>query len=453
MAHNKFNRDEDTVKLFTDMMISRIKEMKASNWKMGWMAGKTKTFGLPQNISGRNYAGLNSLFLLWETASKKYSLPLYLTFMQADKEGLRINQGSKSFPVLYWEVRIKDKDGKKISKADFHNLSDKEKEECEVKTILRTFNVFNIDQTNVQKVKPELYNKLKERFEPSVCMDVRGMYENKAIDRIINTQGWVCPIKPSESVDGPVYSVTGDYVVIPEKYRFKVSKKPEEIYKDGMEYYSSLLHEMAHSTGAKGRENRFPAKGEATKDSYAKEELVAELSSALVGNTMGFDKRILNNNAAYLDGWLKNLQEDPTYLVSVMSAVSNASKMIMESIDVQKMVLGERPLLYENQQKALTKNSNLAEGMTDKPEQAAIMHDVKASVFKTPEGEYAVQATVNGKALDPLTIDRETGAKYMYQPPSEKKNAALAQIVRSSYGNRLQMNLKSDEHHSQSLKL
>lgn len=452
MEYNKLAKSEKTVQLFTEMMISRMQEMKASDWKMGWMAGKTGMSGMPQNISGRNYSGLNSLFLQWETIRGKYNMPVFLTFLQAQKEGLRIRPGSKSFPVLYWALSIKDKDGNKMSEEDYRSMSAKERSECNVKAFLRSFTVFNVDQTNIQEVKPELYGKLKERFQPEVSMDVNGMYKNRAIDRMIATQEWVCPIKPSNTARDPYYSPAADTVVVPMKYRFKVSNSPEEIFKDGMEYYSSALHEMAHSTGTASRLNRETGSkfGDAK---YAREELVAELTAAMVGNTMGFDKRILNNNAAYLDGWLKALREDPRYIVSVMSDVNKASHMIFESIDRQKIALGERPILYADQQMSTAKSRDLSEGQSVRTEQAIAGKVLKASVFKTPEGEYTVQATVNGKALDPLTIDRETGAKYMNLPSGEGKNAVLAQIVQSSYGNRLQMNPKSDEHHSQSLKL
>lgn len=450
MANSKFDKSEETVKLFTEMMISRIKEMKASDWKMGWMAGKSGTFGLPQNISGRNYSGLNSLFLQWETIRAKYSMPVFLTFLQAQKEGLKIKQGSKSFPVLYWALSIKDKDGNKLSEEDYRNLSAKERNECNVKAFLRSFNVFNVDQTNIQEIKPELYGKLKERFQPTLSMDVSGMYENKAIDRMIATQGWVCPIIPSETASSPYYSITRDSVSVPMKYRFKVSKTPEDIYKDGMEYYSSALHELAHSTGSVGRLNRFDPK-ESDKAKYAREELVAELSAAMVGNTMGFDKRILDNNAAYLDGWLKALREDPRYIVSVMSDVNKASHMIFESIDKQKIALGERPILYADAQMAKSENRSSVV-QSDKSEQTVISQDVKASVVKTPDGEYAVQATVNGKVLDPMPIDRKTGAQYMSQPLGESRSNALAQIVHSAYGSLLQVK-PSEEYHARSIKL
>ena len=455
MAYNTGNGEtrfsEVAVKQFTEMMISHMKEMKASHWKQGWLGGKS-TFALPQNISGRNYSGMNSMFLLWTTAKNNYSMPVFLTRDQIKKEHLWIKKGAKSFPILYWNLSIKDKNGKPVKKADFHNMSPEEQSECRVKPSLRAFLVFNVDQTNMQEMKPEKYKALQERFNPQVSTDISGMYENRAMDRMMATQGWVCPIHFSDKVESPVYSLTHDMVVVPGKNRFKISNNPDDIYKDGMEYYSSILHEMAHSTGTSNRLNRL-APGGRDKEQYAREELVAELSAAMVGNTMGFDKRILKNNAAYLDSWISTLQKDPTFIVSVMSDVSKASQMIYESIDKQKLALGERPLLYANLEQEESQSKQLSENKSDKVQQNTSGQEVTASVFKKPDGEYAVQATVNGKVLDPHEIDRKSGAKYMALPAGETKETALQQIVHAAYGNSLRATKEQKEERTHGIKL
>ena len=74
----------------------------------------------------------------------------------------------------------------------------------------------------------------------------------------------------------------------------------------------------------------------------------AELTAAMVGNSMGFDKRILDNNAAYLDSWISTLKENPKFIVSVMADVNKAANMVLEEVDKQKMALGEEPLLDKN---------------------------------------------------------------------------------------------------------
>lgn len=65
---------------FSDMIVQRLKEIKASDWKQGWTNGKGCFLGMPQNIAGRNYSGTNSFFLQMDTAMNGYPAPVYATF-------------------------------------------------------------------------------------------------------------------------------------------------------------------------------------------------------------------------------------------------------------------------------------------------------------------------------------------------------------------------------------
>ena len=87
---------------FAEMMIERMEQMKASDWKQGWIGGGSGYAGLPQNVGGRNYSGSNSFFLQLQTAAKGYELPVYLTFKQAHNLKAHVLSGEKSFPVVYW---------------------------------------------------------------------------------------------------------------------------------------------------------------------------------------------------------------------------------------------------------------------------------------------------------------------------------------------------------------
>ena len=104
---------------FAEMMIDRMQRMKDSDWKQGWIGGANGYAGLPQNVGGRNYSGSNSFFLQLQTAAKGYQLPVYLTFKQAHNLKAHVLKGEKSFPVVYWDMMVKDKDGKKISSDEY----------------------------------------------------------------------------------------------------------------------------------------------------------------------------------------------------------------------------------------------------------------------------------------------------------------------------------------------
>ena len=80
------------IEKFAQMMIARMEEMKDSHWKKGWIDGDGG-YGLPQNIVSGTLNGGNSFFLQLDTAMNGYKMPLYMTFLQAQDMGLRINKG------------------------------------------------------------------------------------------------------------------------------------------------------------------------------------------------------------------------------------------------------------------------------------------------------------------------------------------------------------------------
>ena len=401
---------------FTEMMIDRMERLKAGDWKKGWIGGGT-VMGMPQNMTGRNYSGSNSFFLQLDSAIHSYRTPVYMTFHQAMNEGLHIKKGSTSMPVIYWDLTVKDKDGHKVSRDDYRNMTESERQLCDVRPFMKSYMVFNIDQTNLEEVNKEKYDKIIDRFKAPELRDTKGMYVNAALDRMFERQEWICRVQTDKMSDSAYYSPSRDIVVLPKKEQFNIGSTPEEIYKDGMEYYSSALHEMTHSTGTPERLNR--TKGDKFgDDKYAKEELVAELSAAMMGNAMGFDARILDNNAAYLDGWIATLREDPKFIVSVMADVNKASGMVLEEIDKQKIALGEKPLTdkYKGIQNA---------AMTAEYEDAAII--------KTRSGDYAIRASYNGRSLGMKPIDRETGNRYFALTEGKERQEYLHQTVARIY--------------------
>lgn len=345
---NSQSSSDKAVEAFAAMIISRLEEVKASEWKKGWIGGNGYQ-GMPQNMNGRTYSGTNSLFLFMHTAMNNYTAPIYLTFLQKEKEGLRLNKGAKAMPVVYWDWNIKDAEGKKVSLTDYRSMSKEEREHCEARPFLRSFRVYNIDQTNMKEVNKEKYDKLVAQFQSPKVADTQGMYKNAALDRMFEHQEWLCKIHCDKPSAGAFFTPTHDFIVIPQKEQFKIGKTESDIYKDGMEYYSTALHEMTHSTGTAERLNRN-MEGRYGDPKYAKEELVAELSAAMVGNTMGFDKRITDNSAAYIDGWLHTLREEPRFIMSVMADVNKASNLILEKIDDQKLALGEKLILNNKQE-------------------------------------------------------------------------------------------------------
>ena len=445
---------EKAIERFSQQVIERLQSIKASDWKQGWTNGKGTMLGMPQNLNGRNYSGTNSFFLQMDTAMNGYKAPVYLTFLQAQRENIRIKKGAEAMPVIYWDLNVKDANGKRVSESDYKQMSREQQAKCEVRPFLRAFHVFNIQQTNLEEVNKEKYDAIVDRFKGPQLRDKSGMYENRALDRMFERQEWICRVQTDRLVDGAFYSPARDLVILPMKEQFNIGKNAEEIFKDGMEYYSSALHEMTHSTGTANRLNR--EKGTRFGDpKYAKEELVAELTAAMVGNAMGFDKRILDNNLCYVQGWINALREDPKFIVSVMSDVNKASKMILQKIDEQKIALGEQPILSANMSKVdLNANRDVAKHDWKQPSDIALSAKFDdAAIIKKLDGGYAVRASFEGKDLGMKNIPKIDGVRYELMPAGAVKDQILHDTVARKFVNEVREIRKQQAEQHKGLKL
>lgn len=157
---------------------------------------------------------------------------------------------------------------------------------------------------------------------------------------MIANNAWVCPIKP-EHQDKAFYSVSKDHIVVPTKEQFV----------DGESFYGTLLHEMTHSTGSEMRLGRLKAAVFGDSE-YAREELVAELGSALICQQNGISKHVKGDSAAYLKAWLDSLEESPDFIRTVMSDVKKATAVINFRMQEVKQQLDNgqevRPYTHED---------------------------------------------------------------------------------------------------------
>lgn len=351
MAKKKMSEGlENALQKLVDRLVERMEDASESlEWNQGWVQSGAG-FGLPRNISGSPYMGMNAFLLSLHTAENGYKMPIYMTHLQAKKEKVHILPGSKSIPVFKWGKNIRDKEGKFVSEEDYHKMSEEQQKECTVYPYLKHFNEFNIDQTNYKEKYPDKYEKLLSNFvDPDRNKaDTNGMYNNEALNKVIEEKdGWICPIV-LDPARGAAYNPGFNSIHIPPKGNYRIHEgNAEETFKDGQEYYSTALHEMAHSTGHESvlKRDGIVKFGGFGSPSYAKEELVAELTAAMVSSTLGFDKRITENSAAYLKGWAAALRKEPKYIISVMSDVNKASRIELEHIDKQRKALGQKSLL------------------------------------------------------------------------------------------------------------
>lgn len=320
--------------LFAEMMIEKIQSIN-KDWKKPWFTEGALQW--PKNLNGREYNGLNALMLLIQCEKQGWQIPRFCTFdcvqrlnktEKKDENGeplprVSVLKGEKSFPVFITTFTCIDKDTKeRIKYDDYKRMSEEERKQYNVYPKMQVYRVFNVAQTNLQEARPEMWAKLEaENVRPDHELEQGEQFAFAPIDAMIADNGWICPIKPTYG-DQAYFSINKNEIVVPEKRQFT----------DGESFYGTLLHEMTHSTGHESQLDRFKPTSFGSAE-YAREELVAELGSALVAQRYGMAKHIKEDSAAYLKSWLESLKESPQFIKTTLLDVKKATSIINQHID------------------------------------------------------------------------------------------------------------------------
>ena len=336
--HEGSSAEDKALDLFSEMMITKIESLRSKDgWKKPWFTEGALQW--PKNLNGREYNGMNAFLLRLHCEKEGYRIPRFCTFDRIqqfnrtgskDKEAkprVSVLKGEHSFPVMLTTFTVVDKETKeRIKWEDYKLLSQEQREKYNVYPKLQTYHVFNVAQTNLKEVRPELWEKLEQEYSmPKV--DRSGAFE--PVDRMIADNRWICPIKRMYG-DSAYYSISKNEIVVPEKGQFK----------DGESFYSNLYHEMGHSTGAENQLDRLKPTTFGSAE-YAREELVAELTAALTAQRYGMSKHLKDDTAAYLKAWLDSLKESPQFIKTVLLDVKKASSMLTQRIDQIAMEIEE----------------------------------------------------------------------------------------------------------------
>lgn len=260
-------------------------EQGASTYQMPWHAGAR---GLqPVNAAtSKCYRGLNIL-TLWMTAAKYgYSSGTWATYQQWQALGAQVKKGEKSASVVFW---------KNLASTD----GEQEESEQRAQFVARGYSVFNANQ--VDGYAPEPMPELPES-ERIACAE-RFI---ASLPAVIGEGDIACYIPASDRIEIPAFA------------RFKEAKG----------YYSVLAHELTHWSGAKSRLDRDLA-GRFGSESYAMEELVAELGSAFIGGTLGIGCEPRECHAPYIATWLKVLKNDPRAIFTAASKAQAAADYLL----------------------------------------------------------------------------------------------------------------------------
>ena len=271
--------------IVTEQVIRQL-EQGVAPWRKPW---RTE---LPVNlVSGKAYRGLN-VFLL---GSQGYGSRYWLTFNQANKLGGHVKKGEHSSLVTFWHIgeeKIRQRpDGTQEKSRPF---------------LLRFYRVFNVCQT--EGIAEKLGLGTSAPRVPSI----------EQCEAIVTGM----PNPPKREQDARAwYRPSTDTVGMPARGLFNSSE----------EYYSTLFHELTHSTGHTSRVGREGIEQLNTfrSESYSREELIAEMGAAMLCGVTGIEQATIQNSAAYLKTWIDRLKSDSKLLVSAASAAQKASDFIL----------------------------------------------------------------------------------------------------------------------------
>lgn len=260
-------------------------------WKQPWSSPGESVMNA---ITKKAYRGIN-IFLL---SASGYGSPYWLTLKQAASRGGNVKAGEKGSPIVFWKREPYQRENPKTG----------ETEEA-MGFLLRYYTVFNTDQC-----------------EGLELVSLPRTRQDNAIDSIETCERVVSemPTAPviQHSQDRAFYSPSQDKVNIP----------PKRLFSEAPKYYSTIFHELTHSTGHESRLNRH---GDNSTDfhfaceSYSKEELVAEMGAAFLCGQCGIEPTTLDNSAAYIASWLKQLRKDKKLVIIAAAQAQKAADFIL----------------------------------------------------------------------------------------------------------------------------
>ena len=303
----------DIYEAITERIISQLEECEKTGkklpWQKGWSMPKftTKKIKVKANpdeiafngVSGRAYSFLNQMLLLKGGA--------YFTFKEVQSLGAKVKKDEKGNFVVFYKLEHKEE-------------TDPETGEVKTKTIpiLRYYYVFyqsQIDGLDESKIKIP-YQEVHEAVKTEQTWDNLDECE-KLANMYLEREGVGFSL---EDGDRAFYRPSTDSITLPKKSQFKNAE----------EYYATLYHEMAHSTGHEKRLNR-DLKNFFGDEGYSKEELVAECASALLCNLLGIESgSTFKNTVAYIQSWIRALKNDKRMIVSASSRAEKAVAYIMD---------------------------------------------------------------------------------------------------------------------------
>ncbi len=266
----------------TDRIIAQM-EQGIIPWKKPWIANAKAI----SHTTGKAYSLLNQM-LLGRPGE-------YITFKQCQEAGGHIRKGEKASMVVFWK---------------WIEQEDEETGEKKEVPFLRYYNVFHIDQCEGITAKHSTATAFPDGAEVlEAAQEIIYDYLSREGVKLSHVEG-----------DKAFYRPSTDEVVLPIRKQFVSTA----------EYYSTVFHELTHSTGHPSRLNRLSKPTFFGAEDYSKEELVAEIGASALVNHVGLETTSsLRNNTAYIQNWLSVLKNDKRFIVSAAGKAEKAVNLIL----------------------------------------------------------------------------------------------------------------------------
>ena len=265
-------------------------EKGVAPWNQPWFGSNR----FVSHTTGKRYSLLNSLML-----GKPGE---YATFKQIQAEGGKVKKGAKSRPVVFWSPvkKMVEKDGEQVEQTFF---------------VLRYYNVFNLN--DCEGIQKKYLSADDTRIEHELFADAEEIVAGYC------AANPTLKIERTEDSSRAFYRPSEDMIRVPRIEQFT----------EVAEYYSTMFHEMTHSTGHWSRLGRFQESGCVAAfggEDYGKEELIAELGAAALCGKCGVEsKSSFRNSAAYLKGWAEAIKGNPELIVAAAGKADKAVEFIL----------------------------------------------------------------------------------------------------------------------------
>jgi antirestriction protein ArdC len=274
----------------TEAIIARL-EAGTKPWIKPWRGAPVSR---PLRACGVPYRGMN-VFWLWMVAEAAgFASPFWMTYNQANALGAQVRKGEKSAIAIFYKSYTKE-----VEAPDTGEPTE------QARRVLKAYRVFNADQVEG----------LPERFHPTTSLELIEPDGRRAeLDRFFAEM----PAALRHQGDQAYYEPAADRITMP----------PAHLFAGFDHYYATLGHELSHWTGHARRLNR-DLKHRFGSQAYAAEELVAELSSAILGAELGLPVAHLDTHASYIDHWLKLLRGDDRAILTAAARAEEASALLL----------------------------------------------------------------------------------------------------------------------------